>query len=97
MPIDLELVLERLDIGEKENHELKQKLKKLEEDKMILDLYFAEVVDDHKRQMEKKRLQLKRIRRYAINQEAWFHYAVGSFVTVVVIFIAIVILFRCTR
>ena len=64
---------------------------------MILDLDFAEVIEDHKRQMEKKWLQIKRIRRYAIDQEAWFHYAVGFIVTVVVIFIAVVILFRCTR
>ena len=49
MPIDLQLVVERLDIVEKENHELKQKLKKLEEDKMISDLYVANVIDIHKR------------------------------------------------
>ena len=76
---------------------MKQKLKKLEEEKMVLDLYVADVVYDHKMKMDANRLKIRKIRRYAIDKEAWFHYALGSVVTLVAIFIAVVILFRCTR
>ena len=57
---------------------------------MELELHVADVGDDHKIKMEKMRL----IRKYAIDSEAWYHYAVGSIVTLVVILIAFVVAFK---
>ena len=61
---------------------------------MALELYVADVIDDHKMKMnamrlkmDAMRLKLKKIRKYAIDNEAWCHYAVGSIVTLVAIFI----------
>ena len=50
---------------------------------MELELHVADVVDDHKIKMEKMRLKIRKIRQYAIDSEAWYHYAVGSIVTLV--------------
>ena len=61
---------------------------------MILELHVADVVDDHKIKMEKMRLKIRKIRKYAIDGEAWYHYAVGSIVTLVVILIAFVVAFK---
>ena len=58
---------------------------------MELKLYVADVVDDHKIKMEKMRLKIRKIRKYAIDSEAWYHYAVGSIVTLVAILIAFVV------
>ena len=62
---------------------------------MILELHVADVVDDHKMKMEKMRLKIRKIRKYAINSEAWYHYAVGSIVTLVAILIIFVVAFKC--
>ena len=73
-----------------------KKNKRIEEEKMTLELYVADVVDDHKMKMNAMRLKmdamrpkLKKIRKYAIHIEAWYHYAVGSIVTLVAIMIRI--------
>jgi len=76
---------------------LKEKLKKIEEEKMKLELYLADVVDDHKIKMDAMRLKIRKIRKYAINKEAWYHYVVGSMVTLVAILIAFVVAFKCIR
>ena len=52
---------------------------------MELELRVADVVDDHKIKMDAMHLK---IRKYAIHTEAWYHYAVGSIVTLVAIMIA---------
>ena len=62
----------------------------MEEEKMELELHVAEVIDDHKIKMDAMRLKIKKIRKYAIHTEAWYHYAVGSIVTLVAIRIAFV-------
>ena len=59
---------------------------------MELELHVADVVDDHKIKMEKMRLKIRKIRKYAIDNEAWYHYAVGSIVTLVAIFITILVM-----
>ena len=59
---------------------------------MELESHVADVVDDHKIKMEKMRLK---IRKYAIDGEAWYHYAVGSIVTLVAILITFVVAFKC--
>ena len=64
---------------------------------MKLELYLADVVDDHKIKMDAMRLKIRKIRNYAINKEAWYHYAVGSIVTLVAILIAFVVAFKCIR
>ena len=64
---------------------------------MKLELYLADVVDDHKIKMDAMRLKIRKIRKYAINKEAWYHYAVGSMVTLVAILIAFVVAFKCIR
>ena len=61
---------------------------------MELELHVADVVDDHKIKMEKMRLKIRKIRKYVIDSEAWYHYVVGSVVTLVVILIAFVVAFR---
>ena len=62
---------------------------------MELELHVADVVDDHKIQMDAMRLKIRKIRKYAIHNEAWYHYAVGSIVTLVAIMIAFVVAFKC--
>ena len=61
---------------------------------MELELHVADVVDDHKIKMDAMRLKIRKIRKYAIHNEAWYHYAVGSIVTLVAIIIAFVIVFH---
>jgi hypothetical protein len=74
---------------------LKEKLKRTEEEKMGLELHVADIVDDHKIKMDVMRLKLRKIRKYAIDKEAWYHYVVGSIVTLVVILMAFVVAFKC--
>ena len=74
---------------------MKEKLKRVEEEKMKLELYVADVVDDHKIKMNAMRLKIRKIRIYAINKEAWYHYAVGSIISLVAILIAFVVSFKC--
>ena len=74
---------------------MKEKLKRIEEEKMKLELYVADVVDDHKIKMDAMRLKIRKIRKYAVNKEAWYHYAVGSIITLVAILIAFVVAFKC--
>ncbi|XBJ21880.1 hypothetical protein VPH35_000351 [Triticum aestivum] len=102
-------IVERLNLVEEENNLLKEKIKKIEEEKMILELHVADVVDNHKikmdamrlkirkirKYMEKMRLKIRKIRKYVIDSEAWYHYAVGSIVTLVAILIAFVVAFKC--
>ena len=73
---------------------MKEKLKRIEGEKMELELHVADVFDDHKIKMEKMRLKIIKIRKYVIHSEAWYHYAVGSIVTLVVILIAFVVAFK---
>ena len=61
---------------------------------MELELHVADVVDDHKIKMEKMRLKIRKIRKYAIDSEAWYHYAVWSIVTLVAILIVFVVAFK---
>jgi hypothetical protein len=67
-------------------------LKRIEEEKMKLELYVVNVVDDHEIKIVAMRLK---IRKYATNKEAWYHYDVGSIITLVVILIAFVVAFKC--
>ena len=59
-----------------------------------MELHVADVVDDHKMKMDAMRLKIRKIRKYAIHTEAWYHYAVGSIVTLVAILIAFVVSFK---
>ncbi|SPT18960.1 unnamed protein product [Triticum aestivum] len=88
-------LVKKLNLVEKENEYLKQKLKRIEEEKMKLELYVADVVDDHKIKMDAMRLKIRKIRKYAVNKNAWYHYAFGSIVTLVAILIAFVVAFKC--
>ena len=69
-------------------------MKIIEEEKRRLELHIADVVDDHKNKMDAMRLNIIKIRKYAIHTEA-FHYAVGSIVTLVAIMIAFVFALKC--
>ena len=62
---------------------------------MELELHVADVVDDHKIKMEKMRLKIRKIRKYAIDSVTWYHYVVGSIVTLIAILIAFVVAFKC--
>ncbi|XBI32631.1 hypothetical protein VPH35_056059 [Triticum aestivum] len=88
-------IVERLNLVEEENNYLKEKIRKIEEEKMILELHVADVVDDHKIKMDAMRLKIKKIRKYAIRIEAWYHYAVGPVVTLVAVMIAFVFALKC--
>ena len=61
---------------------------------MELELHVANVVDDHKIKMEKMHLRIRKIRKYAIDSEAWYHYVVRSIVTLVAILIAFIVAFK---
>ena len=76
---------------------MKEKLKRTEDEKMGLELHVAYIVDDHKNKMAGMHLKLRKIRKYAIDKEAWYHYAVRSIVTLVAILIAFVVAFKCFR
>ena len=102
--IQIHPLVEKLNLVEKENDDLKEKLKKSEEEKMKLELDIADVVHAHNLKMKKSeeekiamRLKIKKIRKYAINKEAWYHYVVGSMVTLVEVLIAFVVAFKCIR
>ena len=62
---------------------------------MKLELYVADVIDNHKIKMDAMGLKIRKIRKYAINKEAWYHYAIGSIITLVAILIAFVVAFKC--
>ena len=76
-------IVERLNLVEEEINLLKEKNRKIEEEKMVLELHVVDVVDDHKIKMDAMCLKIRKIRKYAIHTEAWYHYAVGSVVTLV--------------
>jgi hypothetical protein len=57
----------------------------------------ADVVDAYEIKLDAMRLKLKKIRSYAISQEAWYHYAVGSIMTLVAIMFAFVVGFKFFR
>ena len=61
---------------------------------MKIELKLADVVDGNEIKMDAMRLKIKRIRKYAINREAWYHYVVGSVFTLVAILIAFVVGFK---
>ncbi|XBH83014.1 hypothetical protein VPH35_071551 [Triticum aestivum] len=88
-------IVERLNLVKRENEYLKEKLKRIVGEKMELELHVADVIDDHKIKIEKMRLKIRNIRKYAIDSEAWYHYVVGSIVTLVAILIAFVVAFKC--
>ena len=102
--IQIHPLVEKLNLVKKENDDLKEKLKKTEEEKMKLELDIADVVHAHNLKMKKSeqekiamRLKIKKIRKYAINKEAWYHYVVESMVTLVAILVAFVVAFKCIR
>ena len=83
---------------------MKAKLKRSEdlrlqclEEKMKLEFKLADVVDDHEIKMNAMRLNFKKIRKYVISQESWYHYAVCSIITLVAIMIAFVVGFKFLR
>lgn len=94
---------------EKEIIELKEKLKRSEdlrlEEKMNWEFKICEINDDYedkmkamrlddKMKIKEMRLKIKKISKYAISQEAWYHYLVGSVVTLFAIMIAFVVGFK---
>ena len=62
---------------------------------MLLELHVADIVNDHKIKMDAMHLKIRKIRKYAINKEAWYHYAIGSIITLVAILITFVLAFKC--
>uniref|UniRef100_A0A8I6WT00 Uncharacterized protein n=1 Tax=Hordeum vulgare subsp. vulgare TaxID=112509 RepID=A0A8I6WT00_HORVV len=116
IPTHIEILLEKLNLVEKEKKYLKEKLKIIEDKNMELELHVADVIDDRKMKidamllkmdaqcskmdamrskMDEMRLKIRNIRKYAVDKEAWYHYAVGSIVTLVAILIAFVVAFKC--
>uniref|UniRef100_A0A8I6XTC4 Uncharacterized protein n=1 Tax=Hordeum vulgare subsp. vulgare TaxID=112509 RepID=A0A8I6XTC4_HORVV len=108
-PTHLQMLLEKLTLVEKENKYLKENLKIIEDKNMEMELHVAEVIDDRKMKidvmrlkmdamrlkMDEMRLKIRNIRKYAIDKKAWYHYAVGSIVTLLAILIAFVVAFKC--
>uniref|UniRef100_A0A8I6WJH0 Uncharacterized protein n=1 Tax=Hordeum vulgare subsp. vulgare TaxID=112509 RepID=A0A8I6WJH0_HORVV len=109
IPTHIKILVEKLNLVEKENKYLKKKLKIIEDKNMELELHVADVIDDRKMKidvmrlkmdamrlkMDEMRLMIRNIRKYAIDKEAWYHYAVGSIVTLVAILIVFVVAFKC--
>ena len=73
---------------------MNEEFKRIEEEKMRYELYVADIVHDHKIKMDAMRLKIRKFKKYAIDSEAWYHYAVGSIVTLVAILIAFVVAFK---
>ena len=63
-------IIERLNLVERENEYLNEKLKIIKAEEMALELHVADVIDDHKIKMEKMRLKIRKIRKYAIDSDA---------------------------
>ena len=98
-----------VNFGWKRKKFLKEKLKIIEDKNMEMELHVAEVIDDRKMKidamrskmdamrlkMDEMRLKIRNIRKYAIDKEAWYHYAVGLIVTLLEILIAFVVAFKC--
>uniref|UniRef100_A0A8I6Z7R9 Uncharacterized protein n=1 Tax=Hordeum vulgare subsp. vulgare TaxID=112509 RepID=A0A8I6Z7R9_HORVV len=102
IPTHIEILVEKLNLVEKENKYLKEKLKIIEDKNMELELHVADVIDDRKMKidamqlkMDAMRLKIRNIRKYVIDKEAWYHYVVGSIITLVTILIAFVVAFKC--
>uniref|UniRef100_A0A8I6YBS7 Uncharacterized protein n=1 Tax=Hordeum vulgare subsp. vulgare TaxID=112509 RepID=A0A8I6YBS7_HORVV len=109
IPTHIEILLEKLNLVENENKYLKEKLKIIEDRNMELELHVADVIDDRemkidamllkmdamRSKMDEMRLKIRNIRKYAIDKEAWYHYALGSIVTLVAILIAFVVALKC--
>uniref|UniRef100_A0A8I7BC65 Uncharacterized protein n=1 Tax=Hordeum vulgare subsp. vulgare TaxID=112509 RepID=A0A8I7BC65_HORVV len=116
IPTHVEILVGKLNLVEKENKYLKEKLKIIEDKNMELELHVADVIDDRKMKrdamrmkmdamrlkmdgirlkMDEMRLKIRNIRKYVIDKEAWYHYVVGSIVTLVAILIAFVVAFKC--
>uniref|UniRef100_A0A8I6Z0R2 Uncharacterized protein n=1 Tax=Hordeum vulgare subsp. vulgare TaxID=112509 RepID=A0A8I6Z0R2_HORVV len=116
IPTHIKILLEKLNLVEKENKYLKEKLKIIEDKNMELELHVADVIDDRKMKidamllkmdaqrlkmdamrskMDEMRLKIRNIRKYANDKEAWYHYDLGSIVTLVAILIAFVVTFKC--
>ena len=76
MEIATDALVEKLNFVEKENDYLKKKMKRIEDEKMKLELYVADVVDVHKIKMDAMRMKIRKITKYAVNKEAWYHYAI---------------------
>ena len=55
-------IVERLILVERENEYLKEELERIEGEKMELELYVADVVDDHKMKMNAMRLKMDAMR-----------------------------------
>uniref|UniRef100_A0A8I6YRX8 Uncharacterized protein n=1 Tax=Hordeum vulgare subsp. vulgare TaxID=112509 RepID=A0A8I6YRX8_HORVV len=105
----LEMLLEKLTFIAKENIYLKEKLKIIEDKNMEMELHVVEVIDDRKMKidamrlkmdamrlkMDEMRLKIRNIRKYTIDKEAWYHYVVGSIVTLLAILIAFFVAFKC--
>uniref|UniRef100_A0A8I6XTY6 Uncharacterized protein n=1 Tax=Hordeum vulgare subsp. vulgare TaxID=112509 RepID=A0A8I6XTY6_HORVV len=103
IPTHIKILADKLHLVEKQNKYLKKKLKIIEDKNMELELHVADVIDDRKMKidamrlkmdamrlkMDEMRLKIRNIRKYAIDKEAWYHYAVGSIVTLVAILIAL--------
>ena len=64
---------------------------------MKLELDLVDVVDKHKIKMDAMRLKIRKVRKYAIHKEAWYHYAVSSIIILVAILIAFVVGFKFFR
>ena len=110
---DLEIPKDPLvEYFEKEINDLKEQLKRSEEAKTNLQFQLADAIDeneikietmyktmrlDQEIKMNAMRLKLKKIRKYAVSQEAWYHYVVGSIITLVAIMIAFVVGFNFFR
>ena len=58
---------------------------------MLLELHVADIVNDHKIKMDAMRLKIRKIRKYAIDTEALYHYAIGSIVNFIAVMIAFVV------
>uniref|UniRef100_A0A8I6X7S5 Uncharacterized protein n=1 Tax=Hordeum vulgare subsp. vulgare TaxID=112509 RepID=A0A8I6X7S5_HORVV len=83
IPTHIKILVEKLNLVEKENKYLKKKLKIIEDKNMELELHVADVIDDRKMKidamrlkmdamrlkMDEMRLKIRNIRKYAIDKE----------------------------
>ena len=66
----------------------------IDENKIKIETMVKAMRLDQEIKMNANRLKLKKIRKYAISQETWYHYVVGSIIILVAILIAFVVGFK---
>ena len=90
-------LLQDLHAAVEEKKKAEEKVKRLEDEKMEMQLQLADLVHDNKRKAEEAKLKLKKIRKYVRDKENHLLYALAALVILVSVVIALSDLSRCRK